>query len=388
MCCSVTFLTDQFMPTKGAPRRLHFSTHVSPMNLGKNREFELPRRYGWQLLLTLVAVTAYYISSASIAWADSVTLQSGVSPAGTYQTQDAHVRNDTGNLGKTDNNTRILFGALPTGALRGLFSYPLTGFEGGIPTGATINSVEFQIVQVDIDTNAANVAAEYAFELRTISESFAQGTGVLDPPNGSSWNNTFGATMTLGGTVLTSALMNTKPEVIPIQTDSSTWINTTFATSPTLVAAVQAQLNANQPFNFALVAPAAVETSGIRSFIRVPSNTELTTTAENRPRLIIDYTVGSAGMPGDYNGDNQVDAADYTVWRDNIDGDAASFAVGSRDPENSGVVNNADYEFWKSHFGGGSGGGSSLSGAAVPEPSTLALLVMAMAASLMKRRRT
>jgi len=344
----------------------------------------MTRQVGFTSILFAFAV-AVAIQLSPDARGEVVTLQSGVSPADTYRTQDAHVRND--NLTKTDNNTRIVFGSLvgtpgEGKSLRGLYSYPLTG----IPAGATINSVEFHVMQVDSDS-PASTAGPVPVELRTISESFSQGTGVLDPPDGSSWNNTFGATMMLGGTILTSTMMDAKPATLPVTGTPSTWIETTFATSENLVAAVQTQLNASQPFNFALVLPSSFETSGERRIFRTPSNTEVSTGLANRPRLIIDYTAPAAGVPGDYSGDGTVDAADYTVWRDNLNGDAAQFPVGSRAPENGGVVNAADYEFWKSHFGGGLGGGAFLSGAAVPEPGTLSLFILAMATLPMARRR-
>lgn len=69
-----------------------------------------------------------------------------------------------------------------------------------------------------------------------------------------------------------------------------------------------------------------------------------------------------AGVPGDYNGNNVVDAADYTVWRDGgpLLNEGAS----------PGVVDEEDYNFWKSHFGNVPGSGSLAGGAAVPEPSS------------------
>lgn len=63
-------------------------------------------------------------------------------------------------------------------------------------------------------------------------------------------------------------------------------------------------------------------------------------------------TTGAA--VGDYNIDNKVDLADYTVWRDSLGGDTLQ----NRDPANGGVVGIDDYNSWKAHFGemGGTGG--------------------------------
>ncbi|MCA9189180.1 MAG: hypothetical protein KDA99_26325, partial [Planctomycetales bacterium] len=53
------------------------------------------------------------------------------------------------------------------------------------------------------------------------------------------------------------------------------------------------------------------------------------------------------GLPGDYNGNGIVDAADYTVWKDNFGSDTELAADGNED----GVVNAADYTIWKDNFG-------------------------------------
>jgi hypothetical protein len=76
------------------------------------------------------------------------------------------------------------------------------------------------------------------------------------------------------------------------------------------------------------------------------------------------------GLPGDYNGDNVVNAADYTVWRNNL-GSATSLPN-----DNTAGVDEGDYTRWKTNFGqtAGSGGGASARvEAAVPEPSALVL---------------
>jgi len=65
-------------------------------------------------------------------------------------------------------------------------------------------------------------------------------------------------------------------------------------------------------------------------------------------------TVGSGGpgLPGDFNGNGVVDAADYTLWQDGL----------------NGAYTQADYLVWKNNFGNSSGNGSS---AAVPEPASV-----------------
>ncbi len=91
------------------------------------------------------------------------------------------------------------------------------------------------------------------------------------------------------------------------------------------------------------------------------------------------------GIAGDYNKNGIVDAADYTVWRDHLGG---TFPAGVNEGGISpGVVDAADYTFWKSRFGAISGSGAgSLSGGAVPEPSSFVLCLCGVAATWIARR--
>jgi hypothetical protein len=87
------------------------------------------------------------------------------------------------------------------------------------------------------------------------------------------------------------------------------------------------------------------------------------------------YTTGEVtlaaapSLPGDYNLDGTVDAADYVVWRKNP----------------GGIYTQNDYNIWRAHFGetAGSGASSTLPlppapfDNAVPEPPSLALLLLA-----------
>jgi hypothetical protein len=79
------------------------------------------------------------------------------------------------------------------------------------------------------------------------------------------------------------------------------------------------------------------------------------------------------GIPGDYNNDNKVDAADYVMWRKNP-------AANGGDP--------AGYNTWRANFGtGGPGAGSSLGGAnAVPEPTAVLLGLLAIGLGAVCRR--
>ena len=76
----------------------------------------------------------------------------------------------------------------------------------------------------------------------------------------------------------------------------------------------------------------------------------------------------AVGLAGDYNDDGFVDAADYTVWRNNLGGTALPF----NETASLGTVDEADYQAWKDNFGATSGSGSAAGNPAVPEPSSMA----------------
>jgi len=67
-------------------------------------------------------------------------------------------------------------------------------------------------------------------------------------------------------------------------------------------------------------------------------------------------------MPGDYNHDGRVNAADYTTWRNGL---GATYSA-------------SDFNAWKTNFGAGAGGGSAVAAptqAVVPEPMSVLLIV-------------
>jgi hypothetical protein len=97
-------------------------------------------------------------------------------------------------------------------------------------------------------------------------------------------------------------------------------------------------------------------------------------------RVLLPQTV----LAGDYNNDHVVNAADYTVWRNNLGAADESSLNGNGDGMNG--VDQGDYTRWKDNFGATAGAGA-VGGGAVPEPSSVALVAWLLAALAAGRRR-
>jgi hypothetical protein len=100
------------------------------------------------------------------------------------------------------------------------------------------------------------------------------------------------------------------------------------------------------------------------------------------PQLIIDYTPGSAAVPGDYNDDGMVDGADLTVW----EGDFGATGAGqAADGDEDNDVDGADFLMWQQNVGAS---GTLAAVAAVPEPAaaSLGLIVVASVPWLRRSR--
>ena len=84
-------------------------------------------------------------------------------------------------------------------------------------------------------------------------------------------------------------------------------------------------------------------------------------------------------IEGDYNGDGQVDAADYTVWRDSLGQTGPGLAA---DGIQDNVIDQADYNLWRNNFGQSLSVGAAVasqsasSATTIPEPSALGLLCL------------
>jgi hypothetical protein len=131
--------------------------------------------------------------------------------------------------------------------------------------------------------------------------------------------------------------------------------------------------NANPAITFELVADG---TSFYSVFTRDNSATD-------RTRLnAVRITSLTAPQAGDFDGDGDVDGADFVAWQTNFPkGTGATLAEG--DADSDGDVDGADFVVWQTNFPFTPGGGSS----PVPEPQGLALAVMGLAAVGCLRRR-
>jgi hypothetical protein len=87
---------------------------------------------------------------------------------------------------------------------------------------------------------------------------------------------------------------------------------------------------------------------------------------------------------GDYNGDGNVDAADYTHWHNKL-GDNVPFGTGP-DGVADGVIDKWDYQFWKDNYDNSFGIGMG-SATVVPEPTSLGLTLVGFVAAALRRRR-
>jgi autotransporter-associated beta strand protein len=81
-------------------------------------------------------------------------------------------------------------------------------------------------------------------------------------------------------------------------------------------------------------------------------------------------TVPGPSLPGDFNNDGKVNAADYVLWR--------------KDPGSFGGP--GGYATWRANFGDPPGAGSGLEGGSVPEPASAVLVLLGIGAFVLRRR--
>jgi hypothetical protein len=110
----------------------------------------------------------------------------------------------------------------------------------------------------------------------------------------------------------------------------------------------------------------------------------------NVTQILLNLTIPEPQiLPGDYNQDGTVNAADYAVWRNTI---GATVAMGDgADGDGDGKVTAADYDVWKLRYGNTESGAGAVSGGVfpnqVPEPVGLGVIAMFLMAIVVRTRR-
>jgi hypothetical protein len=85
-----------------------------------------------------------------------------------------------------------------------------------------------------------------------------------------------------------------------------------------------------------------------------------------------------ATLPGDYNVDGSIDAADYVVWRDTFGSATDLRANGDNIGPSENVIDEADYVVWRANFGASRALSVPLAKqTSVPEPAAAANVVIA-----------
>jgi hypothetical protein len=101
-------------------------------------------------------------------------------------------------------------------------------------------------------------------------------------------------------------------------------------------------------------------------------------------QLDLSLVAAATLLPGDYNRNGLVDAADYVVWRKSIASNELGLAA---DGNHDFIVDAADYGVWTRGVGTGSGSSTVIMQNGVPEPTSLVLLVIAAIMCAASRRK-
>jgi hypothetical protein len=136
-----------------------------------------------------------------------------------------------------------------------------------------------------------------------------------------------------------------------------------------LVLGVPGVVNLDASFRIFDFADGVVATGSFTSIIGplVPAGLRWDTSRLNTEGILaVEQIPAPVTLAGDYNDDGVVDAADYTLWRDNLGGPAVTLA----NNPHSGMVRSLHYTTWRANFGAIF---SSLATATVPEPTSYCL---------------
>jgi hypothetical protein len=235
----------------------------------------------------------------------------------------------------------------------------------GLPTAADVNS---QLVSDPNVTAAYNAPGGHTPLALVAMNLDAANTMTGGATFGVTANYSFDVNMLTGGKLLVGLLdpASGGPGFtslqFTIQREGATVVNETFAT----LAAATAYFN-DRPLDLGPVKTNVVDTLDLSISLTMVS-------PDNNTSFFASLLVADVGppmLPGDYNNNGVVDAADYVLWRKHRGTNTAL----PNDPI-GGTIGTAHYNTWRTNFGSMAGSGSSL--AAVPEPAAFLSLLLAL----------
>lgn len=110
-----------------------------------------------------------------------------------------------------------------------------------------------------------------------------------------------------------------------------------------------------------------------------PITVRLAGTSRKGTSTSFNLTILPAAVPGDYNGNEVVDAADYVLWRNG--------GPLQNEVDTPGTINEADYTEWRARYGNTVGSGMNFEIRPIPEATTCVLAGAALALASFARRR-
>ncbi len=289
---------------------------------------------------------------------------------------DVGINNQIGDQGFAL-NTPITFGPAPERALT------LTGTNTGNNTLASVVPNASDGGGVGVTKSGAGKWILTGNNTYTGATNVDEGTLLINGNQSGTGNTTVAAGAALGGTGSLAGAV--------LFEESSTFL-TQFISGMIDPLAITGNVDLNALANSLSV----IGTGTGSSWVIATYGGSLTGTFENiTSGFSVDYGTGSnsqitlnlagpMGVAGDYNQNGIVDAADYVFWRNNL-GAGSLPNEGGISP---GFVDAADYNFWRSRFGFTSGAGAGFGSSNVPEPASVVLIGLALFALAGVARRT
>ena len=211
------------------------------------------------------------------------------------------------------------------------------------------------------------------------SENFSDGVTIMSQSTG----KVFTFSGTLSGSTFQKRLLIASPDFA--SKPGAVTPDYTFDTNNFFNAAGDTLIFGPSSFPYDSKTFASVPTDGTNSRIYIPSEALATNSPTNFAGATGSVNLAPPAPSGDYNGNGSIDAADYVVWRNTLTQTASPSGSGA-DGNANGTIDDGDYTYWRARFGNTVQAAAAGMATAVPEPATLALVLMGLFLVALRRR--